>query len=58
MIGKHRPGHPDVFPAGFAGMASGGGFVFATIHNILAKVPPENIIAMIDTIREFRGLDS
>jgi hypothetical protein len=34
----------------------GGGFVFATIHNILAKVPPENIIAMLDAIREFRGL--
>jgi hypothetical protein len=34
----------------------GGGFVFATIHNILAKVPPENIIAMLDTVREFRGL--
>jgi hypothetical protein len=36
----------------------GGGFVFATIHNILAKVPPENVIAMIDAIREFRGLDA
>jgi uroporphyrinogen-III decarboxylase len=35
----------------------GGGFVFATIHNILAKVPTENIIAMLDTIREFRGLN-
>jgi uroporphyrinogen-III decarboxylase len=34
----------------------GGGFVFATIHNILAKVPPENIIAMLDAVREFRGL--
>jgi hypothetical protein len=34
----------------------GGGFVFATIHNIVAKVPPENIIAMMDTIREFREL--
>jgi uroporphyrinogen-III decarboxylase len=33
----------------------GGGFVFATIHNILAKVPAENIIAMLDTVREFRG---
>jgi uroporphyrinogen-III decarboxylase len=34
----------------------GGGFVFATIHNIVAKVPPENIVAMFDAIREFRGL--
>jgi uroporphyrinogen-III decarboxylase len=36
----------------------GGGFVFAAIHNILAKVPPENIIAMLDTIREFRSLSA
>jgi uroporphyrinogen-III decarboxylase len=34
----------------------GGGFVFAAIHNIVAKVPPENIIAMFDMVREFRGL--
>ena len=34
----------------------GGGFVFAAIHNIVAKVPPENIIAMLDAVREFRGL--
>jgi uroporphyrinogen-III decarboxylase len=33
----------------------GGGFVFATIHNIVAKVPVENIIAMFDAIAEFRG---
>jgi hypothetical protein len=35
--------------------APGGGFVFATIHNILAKVPPENIMAMFDTLGEYRG---
>ena len=28
--------------------ASGGGFVFSQIHNILADVPPENIIAMFE----------
>ncbi|MDR2516267.1 MAG: uroporphyrinogen decarboxylase family protein [Spirochaetaceae bacterium] len=33
----------------------GGGFVFAAIHNVLAKVPPENIVAMFDVLREFRG---
>jgi hypothetical protein len=32
----------------------GGGFVFATIHNILAGIPPENIIAMYEALREFR----
>lgn len=28
----------------------GGGFVFQQVHNILADVPPENIIAMFDAI--------
>ena len=31
----------------------GGGFVFNTIHNILPDVPPENIVAMFEAIREF-----
>jgi uroporphyrinogen decarboxylase len=34
-------------------LAPGGGFVFQQVHNILANVPPENIIAMYDTVREF-----
>jgi uroporphyrinogen decarboxylase len=29
----------------------GGGFVFQQVHNILADVPPENIVAMLDTAR-------
>jgi uroporphyrinogen decarboxylase len=29
----------------------GGGFVFEQVHNILADVPPENIVAMLDTAR-------
>jgi uroporphyrinogen decarboxylase len=29
-------------------LAPGGGFVFQQVHNILANVPPENIIAMFD----------
>jgi uroporphyrinogen decarboxylase len=28
----------------------GGGFVFQQVHNILANVPPENIIAMLDAV--------
>ena len=28
----------------------GGGFVFQQVHNILADVPPENIIAMFDAV--------
>ena len=34
----------------------GGGFVFAAIHNILAKVPPENLVAMFDAVKTFRGI--
>jgi len=30
----------------------GGGFVFQQIHNVLADVPPENIIAMFEAVRE------
>ena len=32
-----------------------GGFVAANIHNITAEVPPENIVAMFDAVREFRN---
>jgi uroporphyrinogen decarboxylase len=32
-------------------LASGGGYVFNTIHNIQADVPPENIMAMIEAFR-------
>lgn len=35
--------------------APGGGFVFNTIHNIQAGTPVENIVAMIDAVREFNG---
>lgn len=31
-------------------MAPGGGFVFQQVHNILAGVPPANIVAMFDAI--------
>ena len=31
----------------------GGGFVFATVHNIQGNVPPENIIAMWETLQEY-----
>jgi len=35
--------------------APGGGFVFNTVHNILPDVPPENIVAMFDAIRDYNG---
>jgi len=34
-------------------LAPGGGFVFQQVHNILADVPPENIVAMFDAVRDF-----
>ncbi len=35
--------------------APGGGFVFNTVHNIQARTPIENIVAMLDALREFNG---
>ena len=34
-------------------LAPGGGFVFNTVHNIQAEVPPENIQAMLDTLHQY-----
>jgi uroporphyrinogen decarboxylase len=39
--------HVEVF-------APGGGYVFTSVHNVQAKVPPENVIAMYDTALKFR----
>jgi hypothetical protein len=35
--------------------AKDGGFVFNTVHNIQANVPVENIVAMVEAIKEFNG---
>ncbi len=35
--------------------APGGGFVFDSIHNVQARTPVENIVAMIDAVHEFNG---
>ena len=34
-------------------LAPGGGFVFSTIHNIQAEVPPQNVVAMMEALKEF-----
>ncbi len=34
-------------------LAPGGGFVFQQVHNILANVPPQNVVAMFDAVAEF-----
>ena len=36
-------------------LAVGGGYVFNTVHNIQADVPPENILALWDALREFQA---
>jgi hypothetical protein len=33
----------------------GGGFIFNTIHNIQARTPMANVVAMVDAVREFNG---
>jgi len=38
--------------------ARGGGFVFNSIHNIQARTPVENIVAMIDAVHEFNAAGS
>lgn len=37
--------------------APGGGFIFCPVHNIQADVPPENILAMREAVREFGRYD-
>jgi uroporphyrinogen decarboxylase len=34
-------------------LAPGGGFIFNTVHNIQADVPPENIMTMWETLQEY-----
>ena len=36
--------------------APGGGYVFSSIHNIVAKVPPENVIAFYNAYKSMYGL--
>ena len=36
-------------------LSKGGGFIFAPIHNILPEVPPENILAAYEAVKEFNG---
>jgi uroporphyrinogen decarboxylase len=33
-------------------LSPGGGFIFQQVHNIMPNVPPENIVAMFDAVRE------
>jgi uroporphyrinogen decarboxylase len=33
-------------------LSPGGGFIFSQVHNILAHIPPENVVAMFETVQE------
>ena len=35
-------------------MAPGGGYLVASVHTILDDVPPENIVAMVDAVEDYR----
>jgi uroporphyrinogen decarboxylase len=37
-------------------LAPGGGFIFQQVHNIMADVSPESIVAMFDAVAEFNGI--
>ena len=36
-------------------LAPGGGFVFNQVHNIMADIPPENVVAMLDAALTYGG---
>ena len=36
-------------------LSPGGGFIFSQVHNILAPVPPANVVAMYAAVREAGG---
>ncbi len=35
--------------------SKGGGFVFNAVHNVQAKTPVQNVVAMFEAVREFNG---
>lgn len=39
-------------------MSPGGGFVFQQVHNIMANVPVENIVAMFEAVKDFGKLNA
>ncbi len=49
-------GSPDEVRENVRGLvrafAPGGGFVFQQVHNVMADVPPENVVAMFDAVGE------
>ena len=55
VLPKGSPGEvKDHVRRNIEAFAPGGGFVFATAHNMLPDVPPQNIEAMFEAIDEYR----
>jgi len=55
VLPKGTPGEVrDHVRRNIEAFAPGGGFVFATAHNMLPDVPPQNIEAMFEAIDEYR----
>ncbi|MCE1198725.1 MAG: hypothetical protein LWW85_07140 [Marinilabiliales bacterium] len=52
--GKPEEVKKDVW-TNLSALSPGGGYVFNTVHNILADVPPENIMAMFEAVEEFNN---
>ncbi len=46
VVKKHVTENLEIF-------TPGGGYVFNTVHNILSDVPPQNIVAMFEAVKEF-----
>jgi uroporphyrinogen-III decarboxylase len=36
-------------------LGKGGGFVFNTIHNVQARIPAENLVALYQAVADYRG---
>ena len=45
-------GHTSAPPSGR--MPKGGRFVFNTTHNVHAKIPRENLVALYEAVRDYR----
>ena len=45
----------DEVRARIADFRVGGGWIFNTVHNVVANVPVENLLAMYDTFHQFKS---
>ncbi len=56
ILGKGTPGEvSSEVKRRVDDLAPGGGYIFAAIHNIQADVPPENFMAMWETLQQYKS---